>query len=68
MTTCAKCQGTMEQGYLPDYNGGTAPPLRWTPGNYAPKMGDIFTREQHEVGVTAERCTKCGYLELYARR
>jgi hypothetical protein len=53
---CSKCGATTESGILGNPTGGFS---RWE----GPKIGR-FRRKK--VRVTAFRCTKCGYIEMWA--
>lgn len=64
---CAKCSADMVEGFLPDETRGPREIAIWVAGK--PELGllgsvKIDGREAHRV--RAFRCTKCGYLELYA--
>jgi hypothetical protein len=65
---CPKCQRAMEQGFIPDaaYDGAIlvgswlegVPEKGWT--------GSVKMKGKRKLDITANRCTSCGYLELYA--
>ena len=62
---CAKCGGSMEQGFIPD----VGEPVRfahWHDG--PPKKSFWFGIRINSQGlpIAAFRCSECGYLELYA--
>jgi predicted nucleic-acid-binding Zn-ribbon protein len=68
MTTCPKCQGAMETGYIPDANYGGVLRSSWTEG--APErnfFGLLKFKGKRQIATTTDRCTTCGYLESYAR-
>ncbi len=73
---CSKCQGSMEEGFLPEYAHPTLLVTRWYPG--APreaevrvlgmKVGEWLDVHQDKMRlVSTYRCTGCGYLESYAK-
>ncbi len=66
-STCAKCGGTMEKGFIPDFAYGGV--LVGGRDAGAPKKS-FFRRTavSYKAGVPigALRCGKCGVLELYA--
>ncbi len=73
---CAKCQGSMEEGFMPEYAHPTLLVTRWYPG--APKEAEIRVlgmkvvewldlRESGMRVVSTYRCVNCGYLESYAK-
>lgn len=68
MSSCPKCQGAMESGLVLDYSYGAILPLQWMEGAAEKNfLGNIKTKGRRRIAITAERCTRCGYLELYAR-
>jgi len=68
MSSCPKCQGGTEPGLVLDYSYGTILPLKWMEGA-AEKgfLGNIKTKGRRQFPITADRCTRCGHLELFAR-
>ncbi|MDB4886621.1 MAG: hypothetical protein JWN79_2059 [Gemmatimonadetes bacterium] len=59
----------MELGHMPDTTERGLVQSRWTPG--APEEVRFLgmsagIKPKESVPVTAYRCSKCGYLELYA--
>jgi len=68
MSTCPKCLGVMEGGFVPDYSYANILQQRWTEGRFEKSfLGNLKVRGRRQLPVTADRCTKCGYLEFYAR-
>lgn len=68
MSACPKCSSAMEAGFIPDFTYGTILPSSWVEG--VPEKnwrGLIKTRDRRNIAITAERCTGCGFLEMYAR-
>jgi hypothetical protein len=69
---CPKCQSTMEQGFVVDKSYGetmmaTKHVSRWAPG---PPVKSFFFGTRLPKGnlpVGTYRCSRCGYLESYAR-
>ena len=65
---CPKCQSSMVEGFIVDQGYGAATVSTWQGGE--PRKS-IWTgvkqdkREQHEI--VTWRCSRCGYLESYAR-
>jgi hypothetical protein len=66
--TCGKCDGAMELGFLPDHTYGANLVARWAAG--AP-VASFWTNTKlkgvETIPVGTYRCTRCGYLESYAR-
>jgi hypothetical protein len=66
-SVCPKCQGAMQQGYVPELAGGTglngwvkgAPKKNWVGGVNVPGI---------LIPIATFRCESCGYLESYARK
>jgi hypothetical protein len=58
----------MEPGFVLDYSYGAILPLRWTEGSVEKNfLGNVKTKGRRQIPITADRCTRCGYLDLYAR-
>lgn len=67
---CPKCEGTMVQGFIPDFFQHSASGVvGWQES--APKSsfwtGTNASRKQG-IPVGAFRCDRCGFLELYANK
>jgi hypothetical protein len=64
---CAKCNGEMVQGFVPDFAEGGTFVLGWHPGQ---PESSFWTRTKAKategLPIGAFRCKDCGYLELYA--
>jgi hypothetical protein len=57
----------MEDGTLVDFRRNTIRPGEWVKGRPAANwLGRLKNQERFEVA--AYRCTRCGYLKLYADR
>jgi hypothetical protein len=68
-TTCPKCQGAMEEGFIPDRIGAlrAAQPTEWYKDALQRSVWfgvKTLGKVHHEVRTY--RCTGCGYLESYA--
>lgn len=66
---CAKCGGATVEGYIPDagHAGRMALP-RWFTGVPAKSFWYGLKIDQSQgLPITAQRCSRCGFLELYAR-
>ncbi len=72
MAKCPKCIGEMEIGYIPQKTGypfsnRPAEAILWISGT--PKystFGGLDTRGTQMMEITAYRCQKCRFLELFA--
>ena len=60
----------MDRGHVPDAAHGMVLMSSWAPG--VPEVrrffGGIKYSEDELIPLDAYRCSKCGYVELYARR
>ncbi len=64
-SSCPKCKGPMEAGFLLDhYEGSSAFGAEWAP--FIAKNFP-FSKQPKTKKITANRCTSCGFLELYAK-
>jgi predicted nucleic-acid-binding Zn-ribbon protein len=68
MTTCPKCQGAMETGFIPDSAYGAVLRTNWTEGEPETNFfGMLKIKGKRKIAITTDRCATCGYLESYAR-
>ena len=66
-TTCAKCNGRMEQGFLLELKDGNAKAVTdWVDGVPEKKWWGLSIRGKRKLPVETWRCGRCGYLESYA--
>jgi hypothetical protein len=61
-TTCPKCKGKMEQGFIPVESMQAV----WKKGAEPRKGLFPLIRTSQEFPVEAYRCEECGFLEFYA--
>jgi hypothetical protein len=67
MSTCPKCQGTIESGFIPDASYGAVLICNWTEGEPVKNfLGSLKIKGKRQIPLTANRCTRCGFVELYA--
>ena len=70
---CSKCEGEMEVGILIDKagpNGQLMTDLEWGKWTEKKAFGGKVTVSRsvdNKKVITSYRCTKCGYLESYAK-
>lgn len=67
---CAKCEGQMERGFLPDHASGFAAFVSAWIGGLPMKSHWRITKAQpgkKPISIGTFRCVSCGYLESYAR-
>ena len=67
VSTCAKCGGRMEPGYMLEYTQHSSYRVsQWVQG--APERGfwGIKLRGRKRLAMETFRCQRCGYLESYA--
>jgi hypothetical protein len=65
---CSKCGGEMEDGFMLDCSHAARVVARWVAGKSEPSFWTgtkVRDKELHETQTF--RCTKCRYLESYAR-
>lgn len=71
MTTneCPKCRGRMEEGFVRDgADGGQERVARWVEGHPEKAFWTgIRLKGKRQLDVATWRCSRCGYLESYAR-
>lgn len=68
MSTCPKCQGDMEDGFVLDVGYGTLLPSNWLEGDPDKNwLGNVKITGRRKFAITTRRCTLCGFLESYAR-
>jgi hypothetical protein len=66
LPTCAKCDGEMEVGYIPDYIPGGIKPSFWAKGLPKKSFWTGITEPDRLTPIITFRCINCDYLELYA--
>jgi ribosomal protein S27AE len=70
---CPECGSVMEEGFIPDLGPGQFRQLAWQRGTPVDRkflgLFDNGVKVDFEqlVNITARRCTKCGFLKLYAK-
>jgi hypothetical protein len=58
----------MEEGYIADYSSGSFLEQFWYPGRPAKSFWTgLKLPTDQRVAVNTFRCSKCGYLESYAK-
>lgn len=67
-TTCPRCGGRMEQGFIMDFAHGALLVSQWAKG---PPTKSFWTKTKKPkdgmLPVGTFRCSGCGFLESYAR-
>jgi hypothetical protein len=68
---CPECGSPMEEGFLPDIAHGQVWELGWQRGPAEPArilgISNGVKLAKGNLAVTALRCTRCGFLKLYAK-
>jgi hypothetical protein len=65
-STCPKCKGPMEPGYVRDYFASNGYDVSvWSPGQMKLHLNPFSNGKT--IKITVFRCTNCGYLESYAK-
>ena len=66
-TTCAKCGGRMEQGFVAEAVGKHTNVTHWVEGPPETSFwSGTKTHGRKKLQIEAWRCGRCGYLEGYA--
>jgi Domain of unknown function (DUF6487) len=65
--TCPKCKGTMEPGVIPDMANAKVWPSSWQRNSERGYFGGLKSWKVKRIEIIAFRCTRCGYLESYAK-
>ena len=68
MTTCPKCNGEMQEGFILDQSHGRQLVSSWIAGKPEKSFWlgtNIKGKAQHYIQTF--RCARCGYLESYAQ-
>ena len=65
---CVRCGGAMEQGFLMDRrHHRIAEVAKWVEGEPEKSFWlGVQTKGREVFPVTSRRCTRCGWLEMYA--
>ena len=64
---CPKCQGSMTEGFVIDEIHGSKSVSTWVEGAPVKSWLGIRTRGRARHEIRTFRCTRCGFLENYAR-
>lgn len=68
-TTCPKCQGRFDEGFLLDRRDHGNAELTWIEGRPERSFwSGLKLRGRGRHAVVTHRCERCGFLELYAPR
>ena len=67
-SSCPRCGGSMEQGFLIDVGHGKTAVPKWAAGEADSSFwsSGLKLRGKDQLPVTTFRCRQCGYLESYA--
>jgi hypothetical protein len=66
--TCSKCQSTMQEGWVLDHTHGGRAIASWVEGE--PKKSiwvGVKLEGKQPIEIQSWRCTRCGYIEQYAK-
>jgi DNA-directed RNA polymerase subunit RPC12/RpoP len=68
---CPECGSVMEEGFIPDLGHGQFRQLAWQRGAPVDRTflgldNGVKVNLKELLSITAARCTKCGFLKLYA--
>jgi hypothetical protein len=65
---CHRCGGTTQEGFLLDEGYISKHAVRWVAGPPEQSFFSLKLRGRALFHVEADRCLRCGRLELYARQ
>jgi len=57
----------MEQGFLLDESYARRTPAKWVEGAPEHRTWNLKLRGKRQLEITTYRCSKCGFLESYAK-
>jgi predicted nucleic-acid-binding Zn-ribbon protein len=67
-TDCPKCRSRMEEGFIQDTTDHQVKTSRWIEGKPESSFfSGVKTKGKRNFEVVTYRCSRCGYLEEYAR-
>jgi hypothetical protein len=65
---CSKCQGLMEEGFVPDTSYAALVRSAWFEGKPEKNLlGSLKVKGKRTFPIVTLRCSVCGFLEYYAR-
>jgi Domain of unknown function (DUF6487) len=64
---CSKCSGEMQEGLVVDLNYGGILQSMWVEDQAGKSVGSVTTDGKRKVKTVTYRCSRCGYLDSYAR-
>lgn len=68
MRECPKCGSSqVEEGYVVDHGYGETKVAAYHRGSPDKRWWGLKTRKADTLPITTVRCTRCGYLESYAK-
>ena len=66
-TSCVKCQGSMSDGVMVDVGYGSSTVASWQSGPpVVSRFWGLKVNKKALIPATAYRCSRCGFIELYA--
>lgn len=68
MRECPKCQSMqIEEGFIVDHGYGEKHVAAFNRGAPDKKWWGLKSKKQDRLAIATYRCTRCGYLESYAK-
>ena len=64
---CPKCNGRMEEGFTADHGHGAYHVAAWLRGKPDRRWWGLKVQKKQLLTIQTFRCTRCGYLENYAK-
>jgi len=64
---CPKCEGSMTQGFVLEHTQGYPAVNHWVSGAPEKRWFGVQTKGRQQLEIETWRCTRCGFLESYAK-
>jgi hypothetical protein len=65
---CPKCQSAMQEGWVLDNTHGSRAVSAWVEGEPKPSIWvGVKLEGKTPMPITSLRCTRCGFIEQYAK-
>ncbi|HYJ79732.1 MAG TPA: hypothetical protein VEW03_09040 [Longimicrobiaceae bacterium] len=68
MVACPKCGSSMAAGYLLSKGSSEVAVSDWVEGLPDKRWWGLNLKNRTRIPITALRCNRCGFLELYTAR
>jgi hypothetical protein len=65
-SSCERCGGSMEQGFVLDESYGRRIAAKWVEGVAQYWLWNLRLGGKRQLEIASYRCRRCGFLESYA--